>query len=159
TPGQKRMQYVYDETPLFAHEMAAAGLQSMFTSDALPWFSTMPDDERLWRQPAVRAWFQEADRADYAIFNSPERNFASQSHEVYLDWLGFGTAVMGCLPTAAGDVLFTTRHLKECVLIENEEDRVDGLIRRWQWPALKAVRQWGEAAGAKAQELVADGRG
>lgn len=155
--GQKRMQYVFDAAPLFAHEVGAVGLHSSLTSDTLPWFSTMPDDDRLARDDDVRAWFAAADAADYAVFNNPERNFATQSHQVYLDLLGYGGAAMGLLDGRDGP-LFTNRHLAECCFVENEEDRVDQLSRRWRWTAKQAVDQWGVLAGEKPLKAVADGK-
>src|SRR5262245_61484932 len=156
SPGQKRMQYVFSAAPLYSHELGAAGLHSMLTSDTLPWFSTMPDDERLWQNPEVQAWFQAADKADYNIFNSPWRNFAPQSHEVYLDVLAFGTACMALLPSDRSDVLFSTRHLKECAFFENEEDRIDQVSRRWPWTAKQAWDKWGEGAGPSVVKEMAD---
>jgi hypothetical protein len=157
SPGQKRMQYVFDASPLFAHEVGAVGLHSSLTSDTMPWFSTVPDNERLAADGDVRAWFAAADAADYAVFNNPERNFATQSHQVYLDLLGYGGAAMGLLDGRTG-ALFTNRHLAECCFAENEEDRVDQLSRRWQWTAKQAVDQWQGAAGDKANKAVADGK-
>lgn len=158
TPGIKRMQYVYASMPLFAHEMGAAGLHSMFTSDTLPWFVTFPLDERLRRDNQVMAWFQAADEADYNTFNDPANNFAPQSHELYMDWLGFGTSCMAMLPHDEMSTFFSTRHLKEVVAFENDLDRVDHLNRRFQWTAKKAVTKWGERAGEAANKALADGK-
>lgn len=157
-PGQKRMQLVYDSTPIFAHEMGAAGLHGMLTGDTMPWFMTVPDNERLWRDDEVRQWFAAADLADYTVFNSPTRNFAPQSHEVYLDVLAFGTAVMACLPHDRMGSLFSTRHLKEMVMFENDEDRIDHLNRRFQWTAKQAVQKWGAQAGKNANKAMADSK-
>jgi hypothetical protein len=154
-PGAKRAQWVFDATPLFAHEMGAAGFHSMLTSDALPWFSTQPDDDKLKNDYDAMSWFQAADAADYNVFNNPERNFATQSHQVYLDTLAYGAASMFTLDTPNG-ILFTNRHLKEVCFAENEEDRVDQISRRWEWTAGQAWRQWGPAAGEKVAKAIAD---
>lgn len=158
TPGIKRMQYVYDSTPLFAHEMGAAGLHSMFTSDTLPWFVTFPTDPQLRRDRQVMAWFQAADEADYDTFNDPANNFAPQSHELYMDWLGFGSACMALLPHDEMATFFSTRHLKECVPFESDLDRVDHLNRRFQWTAKKATARWGKKAGERAVKAMDDGK-
>lgn len=157
TAGQKRMQHVFDATPLFCHEMGAAGLHAMFTSDTLPWFSTEPEDDRLAADRDVKAWFESADAADYAVFNSPEFNFATQSHQVYLDLLGYGGAAMALLDGRSGP-LFSNRHLAECCFAENEEDRVDQLSRRWQWTCKQAWQQWGERAGEKVVAAYSEGK-
>lgn len=155
-PGQRRMQYVFDAGPMFAHEVGAIGLHSSLTSDTLPWFSTTPDDERLARDPEIKAWFEAADAADYAVFNNPELNFPTQSHQVYLDILGYGGAALALLDGRNGP-LFSDRHLNECCFAENEEDRVDQLSRRWECTAKQAWDQWGPAAGAQIAKAYADG--
>lgn len=157
SPGQRRMQYVYDAQPLFAHEMGAVGLSWMFTSDVQPWFYTGPSDERLERDDDVMAWFRAADQADYLTFSDPESNFAGQAPEVYRDCLAFGPAVMALL--ADDDApLFSTRHLKECLWFENERDRIDHLHRRWQWTAKQAWDEWGAAAGEHVAKAFAAGK-
>lgn len=157
TPGTRRTQYVFDSTPLFAHETGAAFLHAMYTSDALPWFSTGPEDDRLAADPAIKQWFADADAYDYGCFNNPLYNFTSQSHEVYLDVLAYGGAAHALLDGRNGP-LFTTRHLKECRFSENEEDRVDGLSRRWQWTAKQAFDEWGPRAGEKVLKALADNK-
>lgn len=159
TPGQKRMQFVYDAMPILAHEMAAAGMQAMMTSDALPWFATEPEDRRLLNNDRVRAWFYEADAADYETFSSPYGNFSSQSHEVYLDQLAFGPACMAVIPDSDYEPVFSTRHLMECVPYENEHDRIDKMCRRFEWPAAKAWGKWGVRAGEAVGKAVKDGKG
>lgn len=158
-PGQPRMQYVFDAQPLFAHEMGAVGLSWIFTSDVQPWFYTAPSDERQARDDQVMAWYRAADEADYRTFSDPGGNFAGQAPEVYRDCLAFGPAVMAVLPDVDDDqVVFSTRHLKECLWFENERDRVDHLHRRWQWTAKQAWDKWGASAGAHVVKAFADGK-
>lgn len=147
SPGQKRMQFIFDSTPIWALEQFASGLHSMLTSPTLRWFELRAEDDALNDDQAVRAWLDDASASMYAIFNSPRHNFASQSHELYLDLGSIGTSVMGVIDSPRVDVLFTTRHLRECVLKENEEDRIDQISRRWQYTAKQAHQAWGDQAG------------
>lgn len=149
TPGQKRMTYVYDATPIWANEQLASGLHSLLTSTTLPWFYLWPDTEALMKIDRVRAWLEAAAAVMYALFNSPRHNFASQSYETYLDLGSIGTASMAVLETFKSGILFSTRHMKECAIAENDEDRIDSNYRRWQWTAKQAYQQWGKAAGEK----------
>jgi len=139
TPGMKRNQQVYDATPIFALIQFANGLHSLLTSQTLRWFASRCDDERIDAMQSVRAWWDAVDNEMYSYFNGPRHNFASQSHELYLDLGSIGTAVMAELESERSGILFSTRGLKECVLFENEEDRVDSLIRKWSWTAKQAV--------------------
>jgi hypothetical protein len=139
TPGMKRNQQVYDATPIFALIQFANGLHSLLTSQTLRWFASRCDDDRIDKMQSVRAWWDAVDNEMYSYFNGPRHNFASQSHELYLDLGSIGTAVMAELESERSGILFSTRGLKECVLFENEEDRVDSLIRKWKWTAKQAV--------------------
>lgn len=148
-PGQKRMTFVYDGTPIWANEQFASGMHSLLTSTTLPWFFLKTESDRLNQIDRVRAWLELASANMYGIFNGPKHNFASQSHELYLDLGNIGTASMAVLESKRSGILFSTRHMKECCIAENEEDRIDSNIRQWTWTAKQAVQQWGRKAGEK----------
>lgn len=148
-PGQKRMQYVFDATPIWALEQFAAGMHSMLTSPYLPWFSLWTEDDRLNAIGRVREWLQAAGDALYRLFNSARHNFASQSNELYLDLGLIGSATMAVLDGPYDNILFSTRHMKECVWAEGEDDRVDTVVRNFKLSARKAVALWGAKVGEK----------
>lgn len=158
TPGMKRNQAVYDSTPIFALIQFANGLHSLLTSPTLKWFSLQADDDRLNSRQRVRQWFDDVALEMYSYFNSARHNFASQSHELYLDLGSIGTGVMAVLEHPRSGILFTTRHLKECCFWENDEDRVDGLVRRWKWKADQAVQAYGSAVGPQVMKAYLDGQ-
>ncbi len=147
TPGQKLMQFVYDSVPLWALESFAAGMHGLLTSPTLRWFSLKTQDDRLNVNPRVGAWLDAASEALYALFNGPRHNFASQSYQIYLDLGLIGTGAMAVLESPASGVLFSNRHMKECVVQENDEDRIDTLVRHWDYTAKQAYQAWGERAG------------
>lgn len=159
TPGRKRMQYVYDSTPIWALQQFAAGMHSMLTSPTLRWFELRTENDALNEDDDCRVWLDDTARRMYTIFNGQRHNFATQSHELYLDIGSIGTAVMAVLDSPRNDILFTTRHLRECVIEENAEDRVDKLGRRWEYTAKQAYQAWGINAGEavlKALEAAPD---
>lgn len=145
-PGQKRMTKIYDSTPVFALDMFAAGMHSLLTSPTLQWFTLWAEDDRINTNRDAKAWLEDAGQVMYRIFNGARHNFASQSHELYLDQGSIGTSVMAVLESTRSGILFSTRHVKECVIGLNEEDRVDVLLRKWKWSARQAVAAWGEEA-------------
>lgn len=159
TPGTKRTQWIYDGSPVWCVEQFAAGLHSLLTSPTLQWFYLRTGLERLDGDEQVRAWLDSASAAMYAIFNSPRHNFASQSQELYADLGVIGTGNMAVLESAKSGILFSTRHMKECVFFENDEDRVDHVVRRWPFTADQAFRRWGQKAGAKVLKAIEDKKG
>lgn len=147
SPGAKRMQYIYDQTPIWSREQFVAGMDSLQTSSTIQWFFLRSENEALNRNQNVKAWLDSASAELYRIFNSARHNFASQAQQVYSDQGLIGTACMSILESRRSGVLFSAHHMKECVLAENEEDRVDTVIRRWQYTAAQAVGMWGGDAG------------
>lgn len=145
-PGAKRMTYIYDSTPVMALEQFAAGMHSLLTSTSLQWFFMRTEENRLDQMDAVRIWLEIVSDVMYRIFNGPKHNFASQSHELYLDEGSIGTACMAVLESPRSGILFSTRHMKECVIGENDEDRIDVNYRKWRWTAQQAVEKWGVEA-------------
>lgn len=161
-PGQKRMTKIFDSTPVFAQDMFAGGMQSLLTSPWMQWANLWTHDNRLNNDGEVIDWLQDASEVMYREFSSSQNNFAPASHELYLDEASIGTACMAVLEPR-GNIRFATRHMKECVLFENDEDRIDKLVRNWRWTPKQAVQQWGEetlrAAGAeKLLKAHADGK-
>lgn len=147
--GQKRMQRVYDATPIWANQQFAAGLHSLLTSPTLPWFSLVSNDDRLNNIYRVRQWLQQATVVMYSVFNSTRNNFATMSGEAYIDVGSIGQAAMFILSGRKNKTLFSTRSMKECVLAQNDEDETDKVIRNWKWTARQALAAWGAAAGDK----------
>ena len=156
TRGAKRMSRVFDSTAIQANQQLASGLHGLLTSPTLRWFNMRAADDRLNADDACARWMDAATEAMYTLFNGPRHNFASQSNELYLDLGSIGTACMAVLESQKSDVLFSTKHMRECVVSENDEDRIDLLCRRWHWTARQADAQWGEAAGPKVAKAIAD---
>jgi hypothetical protein len=148
TPGAKRMQRVFDSTPLWALSQYVAGVDSLLTSSTLQWFGLRCDDDRIDSKPAVRKWLWDASTAMYAIFNGPRHNFAPAKQEIYGDLGSVGTGFTAVLESPKNGIIFSTRHIKECCIAENDEERVDTLIRRWEWTAKQAYQRWDNKCGA-----------
>ena len=156
SPGQKRMRKIYDSHPIWCLEQFVAGCDSLLTSSTLQWFFLRCDDDRIDKVARVRAWFEAASAAMYAVFNSSRHNFSPEQQSLYGDLGAVGTGVQAILESKRSGILFSTRHLKECVIYENEEGRVDTLIRRWEWTAKQAWQTWGSAAGNGVAEAMKD---
>jgi hypothetical protein len=153
------MQYIFDQTPIWAREQFVAGMHSLLTSSTIQWFFLRTQNDALMRNQNVKLWLDTASAELYRIFNSSRHNFASQQQQLYSDQGLIGTACMAVLESRKSGVLFSTHHMKECVLAENDEDRIDTNIRRWQYTADQAWAMWGKAAGEKVEKAMsADGK-
>lgn len=155
-PGAKRMQWIFDSTPVWGLEQFKAGLHSRLTSPTLPWLALHLDNERVDKIERVRAWMDAATADLYNIFNSGAFNFAAQSQDIYGDLGAVGQGHMSVAQDGLDGVFFSTRHPKECVIFESESDRVNHLSRRWQWTAAQGYGKWGKLAGEKVCKAIAD---
>lgn len=157
SPGMKRQSKIFDSTPAWALRQLQNGLHSYLTSPSVPWFALRTDSIQLNLNAQVRAWLDVATTVLFDLFSSPRHNFATMSDEMYGDDGCIGTGVMAVLPSSKSKVLFSCRTLRECVIAESDEDKVDTLIRRWRYTAKQAVQAWGMApVGDKVRKAFID---
>mgnify|MGYP003132480920 FL=1 len=141
--GSKRTELVYDSTAIHAAELLASSLHGMLTNAASPWFSLQFKDPLLDADDAVNEWLEECTHQMYMAFN--RSNFQQEIHELYLDLITFGT---GCMFVERSDVeplRFSTRHISEIFIQENEKGVVDTVIRKFKMSARAAFNMFGAA--------------
>ena len=69
-------------------------------------------------------------------------NFAEQVHELYHDLITFGTGVMFVDSDPDQNLRFSTRHIGECYLSEDEHGRVDTIYREFKMPVRAAIKRF-----------------
>jgi hypothetical protein len=62
TPGEKRMQRVYDSTGIHSNELLAAGLHGTATNPASKWFSLRMQDDTFNEQEGVKVYLSEVEK-------------------------------------------------------------------------------------------------
>ena len=142
SPGDKRSELVFDGTAIHAAELLAASLHGMLTNGSTSWFSLRYSDPELNGDDEAMEWLQGVEDVMYQAFN--RSNFQEQIHELYQDLVTFGTAVMFVDADDEQQVRFSTRHIKECFLSEDDKGRVDTVFRKFKMPARAAVARFGE---------------
>ena len=152
--GAPNRSAILDSSGEQANELLAAALHGMLTNPSAKWFALRARDDRLNQDEAVARWLEQATGTLYAVFASPESNFAPQLHELYLELAAFGTGGMYVADRPGRPPLFATRPLAELYLAENAEGRVDTVFRRFQLSARQALQQWGAKAGASVQAAI-----
>ena len=142
SPGDKRSELVFDGTAIHAAELLSASLHGMLTNGSTSWFSLRYSDPDLNGDDEAMEWLQGVEDVMYQAFN--RSNFQEQIHELYQDLVTFGTAVMFVDADDEQQVRFSTRHIKECFLSEDDKGRVDTVFRKFKMPARAAVSRFGE---------------
>ena len=142
SPGDKRSEMVFDGTAIHAAELLSASLHGMLTSAATSWFSLRYRSEDLNSDDAAMEWLQGVEDVMYKAFS--RSNFQEQIHELYHDLITFGTAVMFIDSDDEQQLRFSTRHIKECYLSEDDKGRVDTVFREFKMPIRAALKRFGE---------------
>ncbi|MGB8275368.1 MAG: portal protein [Alphaproteobacteria bacterium] len=152
TPGEKRMQKIFDGTPGLALQNLASGLWGMITNSANEWFALQSPDDELNRRRDVKLWLDEAGKRMRDTFAAQGQRFYAKVLELYQDLAAFGTGVFYAEDDLAkGEVFFSCRHLAECFIAEDERERVDTLYRRFRFTARQAVQKWPGQVSEKIQ--------
>ena len=169
TPGEKRMNQVYDPTGITANELLAAGLHGMATNPAMKWFSLRLVAAKIFNQdgsttdinqiPPIQRWLAHVEEVMWQRVYQPGTNFTTALHETYLDLGAFGTAIMFVGQRDDGGLLFESRPLSECVIDENVDGKVDTVFRKTTYTVRQLIqmeRQEGWKVSDKVRDLFRD---
>lgn len=141
SPGIKKMDRIFDSSPIYAQFLFAAELHSIMTNPSAQWFSIGLKEDELNQVPEVQRWRYETARAMFKTLNNS--NFATQVNEGYLDYGGFGIFVMFIGEDDDDVVYFNTMNLGEVVIGEDNRGRVDTFMRQYSYTARQAVQEFG----------------
>ena len=142
TGGDKRTELLFDGTAVHAAELMSASLHGMLTNAATPWFDLRYENNELNADDEAKEWLEGA--TDVMYQHLARSNFQEQIHELYSDLVTFGTAVIFIENDDDDGFRFSTRHIAEVYVSENEQGRVDTVFRKYKTTARAAVRQFGE---------------
>ena len=140
TKGEKRMEQIFDGTALQAVDLLSASLHGMLTSGATPWFHLALKDPDIGRDTQVQEWLESTSLKMLKAFN--QSNFETEVHEMYVDLVVFGTGCM-FVEMDNNQLRFSTRHIAEFHIAENQYGLVDTLFRKYKMPARQAVLRFG----------------
>jgi hypothetical protein len=147
--GDKRMEQVFDSSPIQAVELLAASLHGMLTNPSTPWFTLRFKDEEINNQDEAKLWLEASTDAMYTAFN--RSNFQQEIFELYHDLITFGTAAMFIEEDDNDIIKFSTRHINEVFIAENDKGRIDTIYRKFKISARAAIQKFGDAVSADVQ--------
>jgi hypothetical protein len=140
--GDKRSELIFDSSPLHAVELLSASLHGMLTNPSTPWFSLRFKNVDTGDVDEANEWLQDTTEKMYEAFN--RSNFQQEIFELYHDLITFGTASMFIEEDADDIVRFSTRHIGEIYISENNKGRIDTVFRKFKISARAAIQQFGE---------------
>lgn len=144
TPADNRYDRLFDDTGPWALDQFANGLHSMLTSPLTRWFDLQIAERELRDDREVREWKDLATAVLYEQFNSSVSSFHPTVQEVYTDTGAFGFGVdYSEWSEEDGAVLFQARFPGECLLVEDQYGRVNGVVRKYTLKAHQFVEAFG----------------
>jgi len=147
--GDKRNELIFDSSPIQAVELLAASLHGMLTNPATPWFTLRFKEEDIENEDEAKIWLESATDAMYTAFN--RSNFQQEIFELYHDLITFGTAAMFIEEDDDDIIKFSTRHINEVFIAENDKGRIDTIYRRFNISARAAIQKFGDAVSSDVQ--------
>lgn len=154
TAGDKRTERIFDGTALHASELLSSSLHGMLTNAATPWFSMRFKDENLSMDEESREWLESCTQTMYIALD--RSNFQQEIHELYVDLVTFGTACMMIEEDDQKFIRFSTRHIKEIYISENDKGFVDTMHREFKMTARAAYTRFGENLSKRIKAVAKD---
>ena len=142
--GDKRTELIFDSSPLQSVELLAASLHGMLTNPSTPWFSLRFKEDDMENEDEAKEWLESATETMYAAFN--KSNFQQEIFELYHDLITFGTAAMFIEEDDEDILKFSTRHINEMYIAENEKGRIDTVFRKFKISARAAMQKFGNVS-------------
>ena len=136
--GDKRTEMIFDSSPLQAVELLAASLHGMLTNPSTPWFTLKFKNEDINSEEEAKLWLESATETMYTAFNSS--NFQQEIFELYHDLITFGTSCMYIQEDDREVLKFSTRHVKEIYIAEDDKGRIDTVYRKFNLSARAVVQ-------------------
>ena len=150
--GDKRTELIFDSSPIQAVELLAASLHGMLTNPSTPWFSLRYKDEGLDSDDEAKLWLEGVTDTMYTAFN--RSNFQQEIFELYHDLITFGTAAMFIEEDQTDLLKFSTRHINEIFITENDKGRIDTVYRKFKITLRAAAQQFGSSLSEEAKNKV-----
>ena len=139
--GDKRTELIFDSSPLQSVELLAASLHGMMTNPSTPWFSLKFKNGGMETEDEAKEWLESTTEIMYSVFN--KSNFQQEIFELYHDLITFGTAAMFIEEDDEDDLKFSTRHINEMYISENDKGRIDTIFRKFRLTARAAIQKFG----------------
>jgi hypothetical protein len=150
--GDKRMELIFDSSPLQALELLAASLHGMLTNPSTPWFTLRFKESSMENEEEGKVWLEAATEIMYTAFN--RSNFQQEIFELYHDLITFGTAAMFIEEDEKDIIKFSTRHVNEVYIAENDKGRIDTIYRKFNLSARALIQKFGNKVSSDVETFA-----
>jgi hypothetical protein len=145
--GQKKMQYIVDNTPALSIRTLAAGLMSGVTNPSRPWVRIKTHDKDLYAMDGVPEWCEAVTNAVLSIL--AKSNYYDTMEPMYREIGTFGTMAHGCYEVPWDPrkpeqpiVNYVPYTWGEYWIQQDSSSRVTTFLRDFQWTAKQIVERF-----------------
>jgi len=156
--GNRLYDEIFDSTPQQAARGLASAIGTMTRPDGQKWFFLRAEDEALNEADEARMWFDEVESLMVSrAFENPTSRFRQALAEADLDLVTFGTAAVfiGERTDLMG-MLYESLHLKDVFIVTDENNNINGLIRRHYLNPRQAYGFFGNNVAKTVKDAEAD---
>lgn len=151
--GDSRHTLIYDDTAKQASDILVAGLFSYLTSPYMPWFKLGTRDSELMNKEDIGFWLQDTEQRMYFMFAMS--NFYMAMATLYTDLININHGIMFINEDEDNNKLaFHNLSPRDVVIVENNNHKVDTILRKIKWSARQARQEFGEKCGKAVNEKI-----
>jgi hypothetical protein len=140
--GGRRVNDIYDSTPMQAARGLANAIGGMMRPEGLPEVEILTDNDQLNESEEVKIWLSDSEDRLKDAFNNPKARFRQASAEKDQDLVVFGTAIM-FIGDSDDHLLYQSVHLKDATVFFNEEGSPEGVFRSRRFTLRQAASRFG----------------
>ncbi len=155
--GNRRGNYIYDNTGIRALRTLGAGLMSGATSPARPWFRLATHDPNLDKTTPVKLWLAEVAQRMHAVFEKSNTYRALQ--QVYEELGAFGTGASLVFPDFRSIIHHYPLTTGEYAIAQSWKGEVNVLYREFEKTVSDLVAEFGlKNCSSTVQTLYSNGQ-
>jgi hypothetical protein len=145
TAGDKSVfDYIFDSYPILAVETFASILSGVLTNKSSRWFEIKAVDDEINENQEIGEWLSKTTDVMWSKMYNSQSRFEQSILEAFKDIAGFGTTATMTEEGRDFDLNYITYHIKNYLISENQEGKVDCVVIKSEFTAMQAMQKWGD---------------
>lgn len=155
TAGDKSVfDYIFDSYPILAVETFASILSGVLTNKSSRWFEIKAVDDEINENQEVSEWLSKSTDGMWSKMYNSQSRFEQSILEAFKDIASFGTATTMTEEGRDFDLNYITHHIKNYLISENQEGKIDSVVIKADFTAMQAMQKWGDNNHKAIQEIA-----
>ena len=155
TAGDKSVfDYIFDSYPILAVETFASILSGVLTNKSSRWFEIKAVDDEINENQEVSEWLSKSTDGMWSKMYNSQSRFEQSILEAFKDIASFGTAATMTEEGRDFDLNYITHHIKNYLISENQEGKIDSVVIKADFTAMQAMQKWGDNNHKAIQEIA-----